>query len=145
MKFLSQLLLVVEVGSISELLQPLNNIFLVSLGAVLGSWMRICLINYFGLIFAVKSWGTFMVNMIAVFGFSLLMSTKFFLNLNPLDGVYLFLFVGFLGSLSTFSTFVVELLESLMHKCIKEFAYLAVASIVGGIFFAALGISLLES
>ena len=50
--------------------------------------------------------------------------------------------VGFFGSLSTFSTFAVEVLNTLKQRNWLEFLLLIVGSIVGGLIAAGLGYGL---
>ena len=50
--------------------------------------------------------------------------------------------VGFFGSLSTFSTFAVELLNTLKQRNWRESLFLGVGSILGGLVAAGLGYGL---
>ena len=58
------------------------------------------------------------------------------------SGIALLMGVGFFGSLSTFSTFVVELLNELRAGHVLAAAALAVISIVAGLIAAAAGYGL---
>ena len=92
------------VGSGSEAL-------LVALGAIPGAWLRLRLVNHFQPMLPGKHWGTFAVNVTACFFLGLVLALLE--RCDPLTSLALLIGVGFLGSLSTFSTFVVEVLNEL--------------------------------
>ena len=113
---------------------------LVALGAVSGSCARHYLIIELEKIFPYKHWSTFAVNLTASFSFGLLNSWEVFNTLEIEDSpLILFLGIGFLGGLSTFSTFIVELLANLENHRYRQFIYLAACSIVGGLAATFLG------
>ena len=84
---------------------------LVSLGAIPGAWLRLKWVNHLQPMVPRKHWGTFAVNVIACFSLGLLLALLE--HCGTATGVALLIGVGFLGSLSTFSTFVVEVLNEL--------------------------------
>lgn len=84
---------------------------LVSTGAVPGAWLRFYLVNHFQPMVPRKHWATAGVNLLACLALGLLLSLGD--GCSDLHRLQLLLSVGFLGSLSTFSTFVVELLQAL--------------------------------
>ena len=86
-------------------LEPL----LVGFGAIPGAWLRLKTVNHFEPMVPKKHWGTFVVNMIACFGLGLVLSLV--QSCSAKTGLALLIGVGFFGSLSTFSTFAVELLN----------------------------------
>ena len=120
---------------------------LVALGAVPGAWLRLRVVNHFEPVVPHKHWGTFFVNVSAAF-FLGLFSGLHTLQLKACSGVdgtapmMLLVGVGFFGSLSTFSTFVVELLNELRAGHVLAAAALALISIVAGLIAAAAGYSL---
>ena len=120
---------------------------LVALGAVPGAWLRLRVVNHFEPVVPHKHWGTFVVNVSAAF-FLGLFSGLHALQLKACSGVdgtapmMLLVGVGFFGSLSTFSTFVVELLNTLQSRQFLQFVGLMVFSLVVGLLAAATGYQL---
>ena len=120
---------------------------LVALGAVPGAWLRLRVVNHFEPVVPHKHWGTFVVNVSAAF-FLGLFSGLHALQLKACSGVdgtapmMLLVGVGFFGSLSTFSTFVVELLNTLQSRQFLQFVGLMVFSLVVGLLAAAAGYQL---
>ena len=120
---------------------------LVALGAVPGAWLRLRVVNHFEPVVPHKHWGTFVVNVSAAF-FLGLFSGLHPLQLKACSGVdgtapmMLLVGVGFFGSLSTFSTFVVELLNTLQSRQFLQFVGLMVFSLVIGLLAAAAGYQL---
>ena len=128
-----------------ELLVTLKPFFLVGIGAITGSWMRLHLTNYFGSIFTAKCWGTCVVNIAATFllGFVGAIHNHSFESVEHINNnspLILLLSVGFLGSLSTFSTFTSDLRNTLLDKNYKLFFSLTFLSIFGGLSAAFLGL-----
>ena len=90
-----------------------------------------------------KHWGTFVVNMVDAFGLVLALQAK----CAPASGaspLILLIGVGFFGSLSTFSTFAVEVLNTLREHHWSEAFVLAVGSILGGLLAVAAGAGLAD-
>ena len=120
---------------------------LVALGAIPGAWLRLRVVNHFEPVVPHKHWGTFVVNVSAAF-FLGLFSGLHALQLTACNGVdgtapmMLLVGVGFFGSLSTFSTFVVELLNTLQSRQVLQFLGLMVFSLVIGLLAAAGGYQL---
>ena len=134
----------------SEVLAPAPfywEAILVALGAIPGAWLRLRVVNHFEPMVPQKHWGTFGVNVLAAF-FLGLFSGLHALQLKACSGVdgtgpmMLLVGVGFFGSLSTFSTFVVELLNTLQSRQFLQFAGLLVFSVVIGLLSAAAGYQL---
>ena len=110
--------------------------------------MRLRVVNHFEPVVPHKHWGTFVVNVSAAF-FLGLFSGLHALQLKACSGVdgtapmlLLLVGVGFFGSLSTFSTFVVELLNTLQSRQFLQFVGLMVFSLVIGLLAAAAGYQL---
>ena len=114
-----------------------KEILLVSLGAVPGAWLRFRFINHFEPLIPAKHWGTWAVNISASFLLGLLVGLN---QTCPSFPLLLLLATGFLGSLSTFSTFIVELLVLLQHQTKAASLMLALASLVGGLFAVEFGL-----
>ena len=120
---------------------------LVALGAIPGAWLRLRVVNHFEPVVPHKHWGTFVVNVSAAF-FLGLFSGLHALQLKACSGVdgtapmMLLVGVGFFGSLSTFSTFVVELLNTLQSRQFLQFVGLMAFSLVIGLLAAAAGYQL---
>ncbi|MGC6482881.1 MAG: fluoride efflux transporter FluC [Synechococcus sp.] len=128
---------------------------LVGLGAIPGAWLRLRVMNHFEPVVPRKHWGTLVVNLVAAFGLGLVAGL-----VAPGDGqpptapaptavastangpLLLLIATGFFGSLSTFSTFAVELLNTLRERQWLEGVVLALGSILGGLLVAAAGYAL---
>ncbi len=114
--------------------------FFVSFGAVLGAWLRMKVTRTFERIQISKKWGILTVNILATFllGFVLALLSKN-INLTHTSLFYLFVCVGFLGSLSTFSTFIFEFMDVLRKRHWLQGLYFGLASLIGGFLAAASG------
>ena len=124
---------------------------LVALGAVMGAWLRFRLVNRVAPSLAGRhqrlrypgtpgnNWATVLVNLMATGLLGLLTGLQ---QQQPSDAVVCFLGIGFSGSLSTFSTFAVDLAVLLRGGHGHEALGLAGASLVGGVCLASLGLQL---
>ena len=123
-----------------------RGVVLVGLGAVPGAWLRLRLVNHFEPVVPRKHWGTFSVNLVAAFGLGLVAglsaSGPSQADASLFAPLLLLIATGFFGSLSTFSTFAVELLNTLRSRQWLEALVLAAGSILGGLAAAALGYGL---
>ena len=122
-----------EAGSVRDAL-------LVAIGAVPGAWLRLKMVNHFEPMVPKKHWGTFTVNVVACFALGLVLALQE--TCSARTGIVLLIGVGFFGSLSTFSTFVVELLQELQSGRALTALVLAVASIGAGLLACAVGYGL---
>ena len=113
---------------------------LVGLGAIPGAWLRLKVVNHFQPMVPKKHWGTFLINVAACFALGVVLALNE--SCVPSTGIVLLMGVGFFGSLSTFSTFVVELLNELRAGQPITALVLAVASIVAGLLASAVGYGL---
>ena len=113
---------------------------LVGLGAIPGAWLRLKTVNHFEPMLPKKHWGTFAVNVIACFGLGLVVALH--QSCNAKTALALLIGVGFFGSLSTFSTFAVELLNECRAGRPFVAVVLAMASIAAGLCAAAAGFAL---
>ena len=120
-------------GSASEAL-------LVGLGAIPGAWLRLKLVNHFQPMVPKKHWGTFLVNVVACFALGLVLTLNE--TCSASRGIALLMGVGFFGSLSTFSTFAVEMLNEMRAGQTLTAVVLALASIGAGLLASALGYGL---
>ena len=114
--------------------------FLVGLGAIPGAWLRLKVVNHFEPMVPKKHWGTFLVNVVACFALGLVLALN--QTCSASTGIALLMGVGFFGSLSTFSTFAVELLNELRAGHGLTALVLAVASIGAGLLACAVGYGL---
>jgi len=110
---------------------------LVATGAVPGAWLRFVLVNHFQPMLPRKHWATAGVNLLACLALGLLLSLGD--GCSGLHRLELLLAVGFLGSFSTFSTFVVELMAALGEGEAGEALWLAGLSVAGGLLALELG------
>ena len=113
---------------------------IVSLGAIPGAWLRLKTVNHFEPMVPKKHWGTFLVNVVACFALGLV--GALYQNCTDSNGITLLIGVGFFGSLSTFSTFTVELLNELRLGHGLAALVLAAGSILFGLVAAAAGYGL---
>ena len=129
----------------SDLALPAWQASLVAIGAVPGAWLRLRVVNHLAPMVPRKHWATFSVNIVAAFalGFVLAMHQKGGVAIGTSPFILL-IGVGFFGSLSTFSTFAVELLNILREHRWSEALVLAVGSILGGLLAAAAGVGLVD-
>ena len=118
----------------------MRDALLVSIGAVPGAWLRLRMVNHFEPMVPKKHWGTFTVNVVACFALGLVLALQD--TCSARTGIVLLIGVGFFGSLSTFSTFVVELLQELRAGHAMTAFVLAVASIGAGLLACAVGYGL---
>ena len=118
----------------------MRDALLVSIGAVPGAWLRLRMVNHFEPMVPKKHWGTFTVNVVACFALGLVLALQD--TCSARTGIVLLIGVGFFGSLSTFSTFVVELLQELRAGHAITALVLAVASIGAGLLACAVGYGL---
>ena len=122
-----------------------RQVALVGLGAIPGAWLRLRVVNHYEPMVPRKHWGTFAVNLIAAFGLGLVAGLTVSGKCQPdtaTASLLLLIATGFFGSLSTFSTFAVELLNILRAHQWLECLVLAVGSVLGGLLVAALGYGL---
>ena len=109
----------------------MRDALLVAIGAVPGAWLRFRVVNHLEPMLPRKHWGTFTVNVIACFALGLVAALVN--HCGPDQRLGLLLGTGLLGSLSTFSTFSVELLQALRSGLLRETALLAVGSVLVGV------------
>ena len=121
------------VGSVPEAV-------LVGLGAIPGAWLRLKVVNHFQPMVPKKHWGTFIVNVVACFSLGLVLALNE--SCTASTGIALLIGVGFFGSLSTFSTFAVELLNELRAGQTQTAVVLALVSIGAGLLASAVGYGL---
>ena len=121
---------------------------MVGIGAIPGAWLRLRVVNHFEPLVPRKHWGTFLVNLVAAFSLGLVLGLQ---RAGLCDGsvgqadtsaLILMVGTGFFGSLSTFSTFAVEVLVTLRERRWREAALLTTGSVMVGLFAAAAGFSL---
>ena len=123
----------------------LHQAVLVGLGAIPGAWLRLRVVNHFEPMVPRKHWGTLLVNLAAAFALGLVLGLQRSGRCDSSAGtspLILLIGVGFFGSLSTFSTFAVEVLNILRDRRWGEALLLAFGSVLGGLLVAAAGYGL---
>ncbi|QEY32517.1 CrcB family protein [Synechococcus sp. RSCCF101] len=124
----------------------MNDTILVAVGAIPGAWLRLRLVNHFQPMVPRKHWGTFLVNVAAAFALGLVLAVQGTCDPDGVAGaprrLQLLVATGFFGSLSTFSTFMVELLATLRERHWWPALVLALGSVLAGLLAAALGYTL---
>jgi CrcB protein len=118
-----------------------NDALFVALGAVPGAWLRFRVVNHFEPMLPRKHWGTFGVNLMACFAIGLLVSVQASCGLAA-GRTLLLLGTGFLGSFSTFSTWIAELHATLQLRQRREAVLLCIGSVLGGLLAVAAGLAL---
>lgn len=104
-----------------------NQALFVAAGAVPGACLRFLLVNHLADRLPSRPWGTLVVNLLACFVLGLLLPVLERPDAPP--GPSLLLITGFLGSLSTFSTLMLELLTVRSPGTLMR---LGLCSLVGG-------------
>jgi len=115
----------------------MRDALLVAIGAVPGAWLRFRVVNHLEPMLPRKHWGTFTVNVIACFALGLVAALVS--RCGPDQRLGLLLATGFLGSLSTFSTFSVELLQAWMGGLRRQTLLLMGGSVAAGLLAVAAG------
>ena len=117
-------------------------LFLISLGAIFGSYLRIKITFLSESLLSKRYFGTLIANLIATFLLSFILTLNLQRDIfNHSLSLFLMLSVGFLGSLSTFSTLIVELMNNVFYQKWKELSMLFLLSCGGGLLAAFLGFS----
>lgn len=116
----------------------MRDVLLVAIGAIPGAWLRFRLVNHLQPLIPRKHWATFAVNVIASFVLGLLVALE--QRCAGSGRLLLLLGTGFLGSLSTFSTFVVEVLQALQRGESRQALLLAAGSVLAGLSALELGL-----
>ena len=109
----------------------MRDALLVAIGAIPGAWLRFRLVNHFEPMLPRKHWATFAVNVTACFALGLVVALAG--RCGPGQPLVLLLGTGFLGSLSTFSTFSVELLQTLRQGLRREALLLMLGSVLAAL------------
>jgi CrcB protein len=117
--------------------EAMRDALLVAIGAVPGAWLRFRLVNHFEPLVPRKHWATFGVNVTACFALGLIAALAG--RCGPNQQIALLLATGFLGSLSTFSTFAVELLQAWLGEQRRQAAGLMAGSVAAGLLAVAAG------
>jgi len=115
---------------------------LVALGAVPGAWLRFCLVSGGAPRLRRPHWATWGVNMLACFLLGLLVGLQPRWNQPTRDALERALAIGFLGGLSTFSTFIAELVTAWRRHGRLEALRLGTASVLGGLLACLSGLAL---
>ena len=111
---------------------------LVIFGTFLGSFFRCCLIEWFAKFSNKKYLATIFVNSLATFCLAIITYSKFAVN----SSYILFLSVGIIGSLSTFSTFIGDVFQTLQKRKISEGFLIVILSIILSLLCGLIGYSL---
>ncbi len=125
--------------------ESFDSILLVSIGASIGAFLRFQIIENIQNIYKqkYKQYSILIVNILATFLLGYLSSDSRFLYLRKDSSLmFLFLSIGFLGSLSTFSSFMKDLLICFLNKNFYEFFRISFLSLFGSFFVCFLGYKL---
>ena len=129
----------------SNIFENFNSLILVAIGSVCGACLRLQILNYLESIFARNYINIAIVNFLATF--LLGASLPFFFQVNITNysysySLWLIFSIGFLGALSTFSSFIIELVLKIKEKQWIELLFIIILSLVGAIIFASFGFNL---
>ena len=118
----------------------MNDAVLVALAAVPGAWLRFRIVNHLQPLLPRRHWGTFAINVLACFVLGLITPLVAICG----DGfrIHLLLATGFLGSLSTFSSFILEVLQSLIAGELRQSLVLLCGSILAGLIAVFIGLAI---
>ena len=120
---------------------PADSALLVALGAVPGAWLRFRLVNHLEPMLPRRHWGTLTVNGLACFVLGLLVSLEQSCGTGS-QRLMLLLVTGFLGSFSTFSSFMGEVHGALRQGLRRETALLVGGSLLVGLAAMAAGLAI---
>ena len=113
---------------------------LLALGAILGSLLRFLIIYKWQQNYITGELRIILINSIASFLLGFIVSFEHRLQDSSYSPLIFFLTVGLLGSLSTFSTFILELIHILLSYRWRQFFRLSLTGLCGG-FLAALALT----
>ena len=119
--------------------ENLINFILISFGAILGANLRFLIITKISLFGDNKATRVLIANLIASFLIGLSIPIMLNNNLNYNQNLTFLFLIGFIGSLSTFSTFINDLYELIIKKNFKHSAILIFLSIFLGLIFLYMG------
>jgi CrcB protein len=114
----------------------------VALAAIFGAWIRFAATQLGPAHWRQRPWATWCVNMVACFLMGLLASQKTHRTSPSPGSLELVWAVGFLGSLSTFSTLMADLVTTWQRCSRRQTLALGAASLLGGLLACQLGLVL---
>lgn len=129
------------VPGVSAMPLPADSALLISLGAVPGAWLRFRLVNHLEPMLPRRHWGTLTVNGLACFVLGLLVSLEHSCGAGS-QRLMLLLVTGFLGSFSTFSSFIGEVHGAWRQGLRRESALLVAGSLLLGLTALAAGLAI---
>lgn len=118
----------------------MSEALLVAVGAVPGAWLRFRLVNHLAPVLPRRHWATFAVNIGASLSLGLITSLQRGCAGDARLG--LLLATGFLGSLSTFSTLSLEVVQGWQAGGRRQAMALMLASLAVGLLAVFLGLGL---
>lgn len=121
---------------------PLPPGVIVAMGAVPGAWLRFAIVRGAGPMFRHGHWATWLVNTLACFLLGLVVGLQPRWEEATRSTLELGLAIGFLGSLSTFSTLIGELVTAWRRQGARQALAVALASLTAGLLACQLGLLL---
>ena len=116
--------------------------FGVAVAAIAGAWIRLAATQLGPASWRQRPWTTWGVNMVACFLMGLLASQGSHRTSPSPGSLELVAAVGFLGSLSTFSTLMADLVTTWQRRARRQTLSLGAASLLGGLLACQLGLVL---
>ena len=121
----------------------MKDILFVSCGAILGANFRFAIYQKFKNLSIKKDFSILLINTFASFSLGLFMSILTRIDSSNFSyHLALFVSIGFLGSLSTFSTFVSDLFDAILQYKFFSYLNLFLVSLISGVIAVSFGIFL---
>ena len=124
-----------------ESIEDFQPFVLIGAGAILGSWLRVYMTRYSLFFFSASYFGTAIINITSAFILGYFLAIQNQAVTNHQSPFFLFACVGFLGGLSTFSTFITDILNNFLVRKFKTAFFLAFCSILFGLLLSLLGLA----
>ena len=117
----------------------LTNFFLVGIAAAIGAWLRWVIGYIFSVLYPSFPFGTLVVNLLG--GFLMGLSIAYFQNIASSlnEELKLFINIGFLGGLTTFSAYTSEIFTFLQKGEIQTSFLFLISHVLGALIMAFIG------
>ena len=120
----------------------LNYLFIIAAGSLLGANLRFIMLNKFSSINLNKSKRLLFINLLASLILGISLSFNNAINSQIYRETFILFFIGFSGSLSTFSSFINDLFNLSIKKKYKDAAIIIILSLFLGLISVSFGLFL---